>query len=485
MIDKILDRFEKVLVYIKDVEALFESENDLEILKNATIEFGRFTYLKQGNLFILSQLIEEFKNQEIDYIDHNVFYQDSLDLIRKYNFSIINNFTLPLIEKRLYRNSHSKQMNELKYRVNEDKFSNLLQLKFDTKSQTKTKFNYLKSSVFVYLDLMFFHNNSFKNKTETINIDEMPLEKIKFFDSLYLGRPSLEKWIRFPTTEFLDLPAYQDRKKAEKIEKIQQKLFMIALQNELIGLLNSLTKGNRTLNYKRFLDLSESFINGNISEIDLKRFSSFIQFDRSAEVMIELDNILMEKEIDYKKYLPYDGPNKKKSPRFTAELIILFGSECTKTLKLYVNKGAILDLNDTKYIFGKKFIPKHRVNSFQFIHSPSNLAKFKAILNELNTKFHIIKLDNQVFKELLEVLTCSDYTKLNILIHIECKTNLFSYILKELKPFFSNLTGKEIEDSKLFFTKTNKKLLTATNFNKSANSKLIEKEEIRKIINSK
>ena len=116
----------------------------------------------------------------------------------KATFSSINNYTLPLIEKRLYRNSHSKQMNELKYRVNKDKFSNLFQLKFDTKSQIKTKFNYLKSSVFVYLDLMFFHNNSFKNKTETINIDEMPLEKIKFFDSLYLGRPSLEKWIRFP-----------------------------------------------------------------------------------------------------------------------------------------------------------------------------------------------------------------------------------------------------------------------------------------------
>jgi hypothetical protein len=360
----------------------------------------------------------------------------------------------------------------------------LWQLKFETKSQIKAKYNYLKSQIFTYLDLMFYQNNEFRNKIEPFDLDVVSEDKIKFYDSWHFGRASIEKWIKFPTTEFLDVPIYQKRNIAEKVEKIQQRLFQKALQNELNELLSALAKGNKIINFKRFLDLSENFINGNLNEIDLKRFTVFMNFDRADEVLIELDNILMEKEINFRKYLPYDGPNKIKSPRFTAELILLFGLECTKTLKLYTNKGSIKDLNDVKFTFTKKFIPKHRVNSFQFIQSHTNHTKFKAILRELNNKFHLIKLNEQVFTELLEVLTSPDYSKLNIKVHIDCKTHVFSYIFKQLKPFFSNLTGKEIEDSQIFLTKINKKPLTSTNYNKSSISKTIEKEEIRKIISS-
>jgi hypothetical protein len=485
MTDKILERFEKVLIQVQKFDALFESENDLEVLRMACFEFAGLTYLKQGNLFILDQLVFEYRKTEVDYINHNIFHQDTLDLLKKYNLQEIMHCSEFKIEKKLYGSSLSKQIQDFSYCVKDRRYLEFLHQKFDTKTQIKTKFNYLRSVVFIYLDLMFFYRIDFKNKIEELNMDLIPKEQFQFYDAFHLGRPSLEKWIKFPTTDFLDFPEFQNKNIKTRIHKVQQRLFEKALHVEVQILLSKLAKGNRILNFKRFLDLCENFINGNLNPIDLKRLKVFFDFDREAEVLVELDNILMEKEVDYKKYLPFDSPNKRKSPRFTAELFMLFGSECSKKLKLYANKDAIIDLNDAKFTFTKKFIPKNKVNSFQFIHSTYNLNRFKSILNELNTKFNLIKLDSQAFDELLEVLTSPNYTNLIFKVHISCKTNLFAFILKELKPFFSNLTGKEIEESKMFLTKFNKKPLTASNFNKSGNSNIVEKDEIRRIINRK
>ncbi len=485
MTDKILERFEKVLIQVQKFDALFERENDLEVLRMACFEFAGFTYLKKGNLFILAQLVEEYRKTKVDYIEQNIFLQESLDLISKYQFKEIKNASFPIFEKREQKRKNNNHLQDLFYQVKQEKYFNLRKLKFDTKFQIKAKYTHLKKQVFLYLNLMFFFNREFKNREEPINLDELSRDKINFYDSWNFSRASLQKWIKYPDTDFLDLPVYQNKLMAEKIHKIQQRLFQKALQAELQELLIKLAKGNRILNYKRFLDLTENFINGNFQTIDLKRLTTFFSFDRPDEVLVELDNILMEKEIDFKKYLPYDRPNKTKSPRFTAELLVQFGINCTKTLKFYANKGSIKDLNDAKFNFSKKFIPKHKVCSFQFIQSSINLMKLKSVLKELNTKFNLIALNDQVFNEFLEVLTCQDYTKLNFKIHIACKTNLFSYVLKELKPFFSNLTGKEIEESKIFLTKLNNKPLTASNFNKSGNSNIVEKDEIRRIINRK
>lgn len=483
MIAEIKDRFERILIQVREFETLLKNENNVSILKPQLFDFARFVYLKQGNLFILNQLIEEFKSRNITYIENNILLNDLNELVKKYNFTFIQIMLDAKLSAKNNRLSASKQISNLKYTVKQQKYIEFERLQFETKGNISSKYQQLKGTLFMYLDLMLFYNTSYKDKNE-LDIPNFSDDKIKFYNSLYYGRPTLEKWIQYPSTEFLEFHKNENRKYIEKIEKIQQKLFNQALNNEIEILVQDLNKGNRLLNYKRFLDLTEDFINGKITDIDLKRLSVFMLIDRPDKVMIELDNIFMEKSIDFKSYLPYDGPNKRKSPRFSAELLILFGTEINKILKIYNNQIAKLDLNGLNFTFDKKIIPKHRTNSFKFIQSSTSKMKLSTILMQLNTKFHIVKLNKRYFDELMEVLTCSDYTKLDLKVKIDCKTSVFSYIFKQLKPFFTNLTAQQIEDSKLFLTKNKNTLLTATNFNKSGASDLIEKEEINRIIKS-
>lgn len=127
----------------------------------------------------------------------------------------------------------------------------------------------------------------------------------------------------------------------------------------------------------------------------------------------------------------------------------------------------------------KKRVPD---NAFSFkVNCKQNLLR-EAIV-ELNDHVDLLNLKTDA-DTLLQVLTSEDLSGNATPIFLACSTKSFAYILKGLKPHFSNLNPKTIEDSTLFRSKDHpEKILKAqTLYSSNTKDSFPEKEAINKIL---
>ena len=109
-------------------------------------------------------------------------------------------------------------------------------------------------------------------------------------------------------------------------------------------------------------------------------------------------------------------------------------------------------------------------------------AKLKTVITQLANQVDLLNESKCVTDHLLDILTSKSLTNKMHKVYFGCETVQIRYIIDELKNYFNNLTPATIEESGLFYTKTNK-LLKAQNLysNKIDNPK--NKSIIDKIMN--
>lgn len=144
----------------------------------------------------------------------------------------------------------------------------------------------------------------------------------------------------------------------------------------------------------------------------------------------------------------------------------------------------VQELHQVKDIdIDKLLYPKPQPNiaptlSFGFRYA--NTQKLFNIISALNLHFNLLKPINSA-KQLTEILTCSDLSSREDKILLNCKTNEFKFIIKQLQPLFKSLTYKNIDKSGIFYTKKGN-LLTAYNLASSSTERLDTSQRILKII---
>ena len=479
MVERVLDRLEKVLIDINFFQEKIKKESSLDNSISLLYEFGAFVYLNKSNLFLLNQLVFEFRKAKPTYIEQNVLLIEARNLVQKHLHSDILDVTRNKIEKSSHTGKIDLKIEPLKYKTSVPEYAKLRSKDFDNSIQVRRYHKKLQNQTYMYLDLMFFFNFEI---LESENHIEFSDSEIRFFDSMYYGRPTLETWSKFPNTDFLDYFSSHSNEFLAVVNKVQQKLFNEALKIELTQLVEAIQRGNRLFNINLYLNLIEKFINSSASELEIKRLFGFIKCDNPDEVIVAIDKILREEPTDYRLLLPYDGPYKKKSPKLLAHIFLQFGTDLSKILLNYTSTRSGLELNDVYYTFSKKYVPKTKTISFNYVHGKAKTVQLKSILSKLDSKFTLIEPNKMKMEQFVEVLICKDFTKLDYKIYIGCKTSLFCYILKQLKPFFQKLNSRTIEESELFITKDNLTLLKASNFNKREGFDVQYKEEIRKIV---
>lgn len=98
--------------------------------------------------------------------------------------------------------------------------------------------------------------------------------------------------------------------------------------------------------------------------------------------------------------------------------------------------------------------------------SRTSKEKLLAVISELNSQIYLLRDDAAGVNNLVTVLTADDLNSKLPTITFNCETTQLYYIFNKLKPYFSNLSFKNIEKSQLFFTK-NGNLLKAQNLSAS------------------
>ncbi len=123
-------------------------------------------------------------------------------------------------------------------------------------------------------------------------------------------------------------------------------------------------------------------------------------------------------------------------------------------------------------------LKKKTKTSFGFKYKDT--SKLLSVLEKLQLKIDLLHNQTTV-EQLHQLLIAPDFTNIDCQIHIHLETTQFSYLISQLKPFFTNLTPVSIENSEKFITKTGT-LLKANNLYKNKVHNPKEKEEIDIII---
>ena len=454
--------------------------SDIGVLKNEIEVLLKIVSSENSKLLLFDQLINEFLKDKNPTL-FNYYVHESRSLLNEYPFK---NFIYGSWH-RLLENTHESDLNYLEdYSMNYVPFSEK-DNQFISKIEKSSSVGDLKQIYFDIIswyakdiDMLAYYSFKIRNpKVDGTHIfstyDSSNEYIMKWIDATI----TLDIWRQYPNTNFLHYIMYSyDPDFLVGVGKKQLQLYKQALDIELKSLKQNITDSStdvQKINVARQLNLIQKFTKGDFSNLDYQRLSQIIVFDRPDEVILAYDDIIRFDIYDYTKLLPYDGPNLRKSPRFVSDLLIVYEKfliEQLEVLKNAIDPKAIEDV--------KKPMPKN----FGF-NKPPKKGLLKDVLQQLQFEYELIDSSDKKIDDLVDVLLSNDYSTIPFKINIYCKTNLFTYIIKEIKYLFNNLNAITIQSSKLFYTNNGKTLLTETNFNKSSNSlNTQKKEEIDKVL---
>jgi hypothetical protein len=473
VLNDILVDFEKRYNYYQSIN----SNTNLDELKSEINIILQVTFSENTRLFLFEQLITEFLKDKSPAL-FNYYVHESRNLLRVYPFkNFIYGSWYRVLENTEDRDLNSAEGYYADYSPLISKISD-----FQNKANGLTSYTALKE---VYLEILQWYANdidmlayySFNIRNPKVDDHDnfVPYDgSSEYVEEWYNGRVTLNIWRKYPNTIFLNMIENLFPKHyLEVVNNHQLELYNEALDLEFNGLKSNIINSPievQKINITRQLNLINKFTLGDFSELDFQRLSQIIVFDRPNEVILAYDDIMRFDNYDFTKILPYDGKDLRKSPRFVADLLI-------KYEQFLIKQSDLLERTDNKEL--QKIVKKPKPKNFGF-NKRKKLQVLKDVLLELNLKYELIEND---FDDLINVLTNNDYTTLPFEIKLNCNTNIFSYVLKGIDSYFSNLNSASIQNSGRFLTKKEGKPLTSTNFNKSANSlKDYKKEEIDKIL---
>lgn len=104
----------------------------------------------------------------------------------------------------------------------------------------------------------------------------------------------------------------------------------------------------------------------------------------------------------------------------------------------------------------------------------------RTVFSSLQLKIDLLKDPDQI-EELVSIFTSDDISPEQAKIHIDCETQQFAFIITQLKPFFTRLTARGIEETKSFYSK-NGALITANNLHVRPPKGVKKQEDIDNII---
>ena len=239
----------------------------------------------------------------------------------------------------------------------------------------------------------------------------------------------------------------------EQIDKKKEELFKEGVSRKLQGLINDLSeisKGKRIQTISTHKQLLKTFLQGDISQLLIKRLNVFLKITEPEKVILKYDKLLHSEYYNHyelnifepKKYREY-------SAVFNAHLIYEY-------LKVLNNPKTIPD--DYEVEFEDTIVETTRL-SFKF---NSDISKLSDVIRTLQLKIELLKDDTKI-EYLIDVLTSDDLSEFSDDIIIGCETKQFSYVLKSLHPYFNNLTMKSIQQCTLFKSKNKQIPITANN----------------------
>lgn len=292
------------------------------------------------------------------------------------------------------------------------------------------------------------------------------------------------KWIN-GTVKFSDLGAnsyydfidyfYEQKLSNDQLEIIearQLELFKEGLSwktNSLIQDIKDLEEPKVSLLVNLHISLLERFLEGDIDELLIARINKFIKIDNPKEVLLEYDELINSDYYDYHKLVVYEvGRYRKYSPTFTANLIYAY-------LQILKSPLAKTELNRVKS--KNKVQTKNERIAFHFKGDPEQL---KFALTTLQHQIDLLK-NSDLIESFVSLLLSNDILNEKIRIDLDCETQQFAYIINRLKPYFSKLTAKGIEETKSFYSK-NGVLITANNLHGRPPKGVKQQEAIDKII---
>jgi hypothetical protein len=350
------------------------------------------------------------------------------------------------------------------------------------------------------IDFDLFHYQRFEdqNMIWKRDTDEIMLESSKedyFYTEFIEGKATLNDWKTYPNTGFrLHYERYFETTEEgwAKINNHQKKLFEQAVKlymDILISDVTNLPYSFQLNNARTHFAIIDKFMDGEYSSLDLKRINKIIEFSEPDEVILELDDMKRYDVYNYENFLPFDGPNKKKSSRLVATLLIEYQAFLNVFTTEILEKSPKSNIIGIPTDFSDETINSNNLSilpkpmAFKLKFKPKREEILKTVIREL-WNYDIVDIEKNSTDDLINILLCTDFREIDKPINFGTNTNFCCIVIKEFFPHFENMNAASLEQSKLFKTKKGN-FLTQTNFNKSVREfpkKEKELNEIKKII---
>ncbi len=483
MLEKALKVLDDILLDVtlskKNLEE-WNSKSDIALFKTEIKKLTLKVFSKNTKLLLFSQLLNDFQSSTKSISLTNFYIHESRNLLVKHQLkkSVVGLWKIKFAEV-----EPKHEGSAIDYSIDYHPITSRIESYYESIdnsvifSHLKEIYNEILKMYCTDIDMLAYSNFSIKFQSifgfEEVYKPDYSTSN-EYIDMWLNDEITLDFWRRYPNTSFLSyLELNYPEVQIDKANQNQIRLFREALNIELKSLEANIKDLPRLFvkeTIERQLSLIDNFVNGNYSELDFKRLSNIISFSRPDDVILAYDDLLRFGIYDFHKIIPYDGASMRKSPRFVAELLIAYRA----FLFQYLNNGpeVIPTISNDK-----KIKPK----SFGFIQA-KKVDLFTSIMQKLQNKYDLIQNEENKVSDLVTILTLKDYRTFPTPIQIGCKTNVFCYIIREIKFLFNNLNGTSIGDSAQFKTLSSG-ILSSTNFNKSANSLSTQKkEEIDKIL---
>jgi hypothetical protein len=502
--EKLLNRLEICLKYISDTNSELQQELSKERLLEVIDELLIFTFMNESDLFILRQLTTSFyAAPKDDFVSKNICLLDCKRLVRRFDLD-------PLIFE-----SWSKKINSV---PEEDQFFEEIEMEgftdnsykyykwksFDTESFQHSKLllaaNRILNKACQIIDYDLFHNRRFEDQNtiwrrDTEEFMTKSTKENNFYDEFIECKATLNDWKTYPNTGFrTHYEQYYDTTQEvwTKINNHQQKLFGQAVKlymDILISDVTNLPYSFQLNNARTHLAIISKFMDGEYSSLDLKRINKIIEFSEPDEVILELDDMKRYDVYNYDNFLPFDGPNKKKSSRLVATLLIEYQEFLNVFIAEILEKSPKSNIIGIPSDFSDETIKSNDLSilpkpmAFKLKFKPKREEILKTVIREL-WNYDIVDIEKNSSDDLINILLCTDFREIDKPINFGTNTNFCCFVIKEFFPYFENMNAASLQQSKLFKTK-NDTFLSQSNFNKSVSGfskKEKELNEIKKII---
>ncbi len=502
--EKLLDRLEICLKYISDTNSELQQELTKDRLLTLIDELLIFTFMHESDLFILRQLATSFyAAHKDDFVSKNICLLDCKRLVRRFDLD-------PLIFESWSKKINSTPEEDQIYKIismeecsdNSYKYYQWKSLEIESFTHSKLLFaaNKLLKTACEIIDFDFFHYRRFEDQNMIWKRDteDIMLESSKedyFYQEFIECKATLNDWKSYPNTGFrTHYERYYETTQEgwDKINNHQQKLFEQAVKlymDILISDVTNLPYSFQLNNARTHLAIISKFMDGEYSSLDLKRINKIIEFSEPDEVILELDDMKRYDVYNYETFLPFVGPNKKKSSRLVATLLIEYQKFLNVFITELLEKSPKSNIIGVPSDFSDEIIKSNDLSilpkpmAFKLKFKPKREEILKTVIREL-WNYDIVDIENNSSDDLINILLCSDFREIDKPINFGTNTNFCCMVIKEFFPYFENMNAASLQQSKLFKTK-NDNFLTQSNFNKSVSGfpkKEKELNEIKKII---